>query len=106
MSKTVTVGNMKAETNGKTSFIAIDDIGDLLHGQVARMGLLHQEVIYLPGTSPERNGWMLRLCRTGGPVLLSVYMFAWPVRPGLGSVPWSKLSPGLVPVCMNTVSSS
>ena len=31
---------MKAETNGKTSFIAIDDIGNLLRGQAARMGSL------------------------------------------------------------------
>ena len=41
MSKRATVGDMKAETNGKTSFIAIDDIGDLLRGQAARMGSLH-----------------------------------------------------------------
>ena len=41
MSKRVTVDDMKAETNGKTSFIAIDDIGDLLRGQAARMGSLH-----------------------------------------------------------------
>ena len=43
MSKRVTVGNMKAETNGKTSFIVIDDIGDLLRGQAARMGSLHYQ---------------------------------------------------------------
>jgi len=34
------VSDMSAKKNGGTSFIAIDDIGDLLRGQATRMGSL------------------------------------------------------------------
>ena len=50
------MGDIKAETNGGSSFIAIVDIDDLLRGQAARMGSLHYGVqlqvevrFYLPG---------------------------------------------------------
>ena len=41
MKKRVTVGDVKAETNGESLFIAIVDIGTLLRGQRAQMGSLH-----------------------------------------------------------------
>ena len=54
MSKRATMGDMKAETNGKTSFIAIDDIGDLLRGQAARMGSLHRAIRTFRNTTYTR----------------------------------------------------
>ena len=41
------MGDMKAETNGGSSFIAIVDIDDLLRGQAARMGSLQYIIIIL-----------------------------------------------------------
>ena len=40
MSKRATVGDMKAETNRGRSYIAIDDLGDLLRDHRAQMGSL------------------------------------------------------------------
>src|ERR1700760_131375 len=59
MSKRVTVGDMKAETNGKTSFIAIDDIGDLLRGQAARMGSLQICYVKLQRVSEDIGYFIL-----------------------------------------------